>query len=1073
MAENREKLLAALRSRTGGYAVLDPSALAEAEALFAATTRVHDLPETCHAAGTLHWRRARSLADERAAHEVDVAVLLFMMVHRSGSPLPLPEPIASSLAEDLADPPGDLTWMRFLEVLETWLSNGADPYRLRLAVHVGRNAARSTPAGHPARSVHLIFLANALRCLFEHSGDLASLDEATEIGQRGAAEAWTDEDRAAFLAGLATSLRVRYEHTGDVSALHRSAETSRWVLRIIPDDHPRRFVVLMELSLALRTLYHRTDDPALLDESCALGAAAIEAFSADSPPPAEMLTNHSSALRALFERTGRQKVLGEAIAVARRAAGRALPRTPVQVACRYNLAGLLREQFEHTGDLPALDEAITLARAVVDVTGPLHPDAPLYRSALTAWLVDRFQRTGDPATLDEAIALGRTALEAVSEEHPLWTQSATNLAVALKAKADHIGDAGLLGEAIALHRRSARNAHGRFRAGAATVLANALLASYELTGDTAALREAIGQGRTALAALSADDPARAICAVNLSHALHELAGATGEDHAAQEAVGLLEEVAGQEQARTAVRIDAARGWGRLAVRRGETEGAARGLAAAVELLPRLAARGLSRSDATRWLAEYARLAGDAAALAVATGRPERAVELLEMGRGVLLAQALDSRTDLTELRERDAALADRFAYLATRLDADETGGPSDSPDLRRELAGELAELTERIRSLPGLDRFLLPPDLTRLRAEARGGPVVMVNVSDHRCDALILTASGVQVQELPALSTRAVHERLAVMRDALACRSSRSEPERERAERAMHATLAWLWDAVAGPVLDRLGLTGAPDGDRRLWWVPCGPMAYFPLHAAGHHQDPPGPGRRTVMDRVTSSYTTTVRALAHARARQAERPGARRPRVLVVAMPETPGATPLPGARVEYSRLSRLFPGLDGLVGRDATRDAVLSRLPGSAWAHFACHAAADPADPSGSHLLVHDHAGRPLDVVEVSRLRLRDAELAYLSACNTAVTAPELADECVHVVTAFQLAGFSHVVGTLWEIGDAVAAQFAGTVYEGLVAAGSDPAHAARCLHRATRALRDRHPDRPTLWASHVHMGA
>ncbi|GII87240.1 CHAT domain-containing protein [Sphaerisporangium siamense] len=1060
--------------------MLDPSALAEAEALFAATTQVYDLPATCHAAGTLHWRRAQSLADERAAREVDIAVPLFMMVHRSGSALPPPEPLAPTLAAIPQVLPGEpLTWMHFLEVLETWLTSGADPYRLRLAVHVGRNAARSTPAGHPMRIGHLIFLSNALRCLFEQSGDLASLDEAIEIGEQGAAEARTDEDRAAFLSGLATSLRVRYEHTGDVPALHRSVETGRWALRVVPHGHPQRYVPLMELSLALRALYDRTDDPALLEELCVLGAAAIEALPPELPPSAVMLTNHGSALRARFERTGRQDVLGEAIAVARRAAAQAPPRTPLQVACRYNLAGLLREQFEHTGDLRALNEAVVLADVVVDATPPVHPDAPLYRSSLAAWLVARFQRSGDLGTLDEAIALGRTAVETLSEDHPLWTQSATNLAVALTAMAGRTGDAGLLDETIALHRRSARNASGRFLAGAVTGLANALLASYELTGDTAALREAIAQGRTALAALSGDDPTRAICAVNLSRALDELTEATGDDRAAEEALGLLEAAAGQERARTSVRVEAARGWGRLAAGRGETERAARGLAAAVELLPRLAARGLSRSDATHWMAEYARLAGDAAALAVETGRPERAVELLEAGRGVLLSQALDARTDLTELRERDAALADRFAYLVTRLDADETGDPSDSPDLRRELAGELAELIERVRSLPGLDRFLLPPDLARLRAEASDGPVVMVNVSDHRCDALILTSSGVQVQELPGLSTRAVHERLAVMREALALRSG-AEPERERAERAMHATLAWLWDAVAGPVLDRLGLTGAADeltdaagGERRLWWVPCGPMAYFPLHAAGHHEDPPGPGRRTVMDRVVSSYTTTVRALAHARARRAERPGPRRPRVLAVAMPETPGAAPLPGARVEYSRLSRLFPGLDGLVGPDATRDAVLSRLPRSAWAHFACHAAADPADPSGSHLLVHDHAGRPLDVVEVSRLRLRDAEFAYLSACDTAVTAPELADECVHVVSAFQLAGFSHVVGTLWEIGDAAAAQLAVKVYEDLVAAGSDPAHAARCLHRATRALRDRHPGMPTLWASHVHMGA
>ncbi|MYX40196.1 hypothetical protein GTW59_03695, partial [Streptomyces sp. SID89] len=66
------------------------------------------------------------------------------------------------------------------------------------------------------------------------------------------------------------------------------------------------------------------------------------------------------------------------------------------------------------------------------------------------------------------------------------------------------------------------------------------------------------------------------------------------------------------------------------------------------------------------------------------------------------------------------------------------------------------------------------------------------------------------------------------------------------------------------PVLERLGLLDAPAGEEwpRLWWSPGGALAALPLHAAGHHD-----GRRSVLDRVVSSYTPTVRALAYARAR--------------------------------------------------------------------------------------------------------------------------------------------------------------------------------------------------------------
>ena len=45
------------------------------------------------------------------------------------------------------------------------------------------------------------------------------------------------------------------------------------------------------------------------------------------------------------------------------------------------------------------------------------------------------------------------------------------------------------------------------------------------------------------------------------------------------------------------------------------------------------------------------------------------------------------------------------------------------------------------------------------------------------------------------------------------------------------------------------------------------PLSFLPLHAAGYNQEPPGLDgrRRTVMDRVISSYTPTVRGLGYAR----------------------------------------------------------------------------------------------------------------------------------------------------------------------------------------------------------------
>ncbi|MER5540630.1 CHAT domain-containing protein [Streptomyces mirabilis] len=195
-------------------------------------------------------------------------------------------------------------------------------------------------------------------------------------------------------------------------------------------------------------------------------------------------------------------------------------------------------------------------------------------------------------------------------------------------------------------------------------------------------------------------------------------------------------------------------------------------------------------------------------------------------------------------------------------------------------------------------------------------------------------------------------------------------------------------------MLNELGYDGVPaveDGDcdegwPRVWWAPGGPLGLLPLHAAGYHTDSADdPHRRTVMDRIVSSYTPTVRSLRYARERTLS-PAA--VRSLIVAMPTTPG-------------------------------------LP--------------------------NHG----------RLRFVEA---------------------VHLTSAFQLTGFPHVIGTLWEVDDQIAVTIADLFYAALQTDfGLDPARAAHALHKAVRRVRDGHGlpapfDRrraPLLWAAYLHAGA
>lgn len=82
----------------------------------------------------------------------------------------------------------------------------------------------------------------------------------------------------------------------------------------------------------------------------------------------------------------------------------------------------------------------------------------------------------------------------------------------------------------------------------------------------------------------------------------------------------------------------------------------------------LSPRHLLRDDQELRLAETTGLGAEAAACAVRCGEPGLAVRLLDQARGVLLAQAFDANSDLTELARKEPELAARLVRLRDGLD---------------------------------------------------------------------------------------------------------------------------------------------------------------------------------------------------------------------------------------------------------------------------------------------------------------------------------------------------------------------------------------------------------------------
>ena len=126
---------------------------------------------------------------------------------------------------------------------------------------------------------------------------------------------------------------------------------------------------------------------------------------------------------------------------------------------------------------------------------------------------------------------------------------------------------------------------------------------------------------------------------------------------------------------------------------------------------------------------------------------------------------------------------------------------------------------------------------------------------------------------------------------------------------------------------------------------------------------------------------------------------------------------------------------------------------------HFAGHGYTDNDNPLKSYLLLEGGKSNALTVADFLDLNLRERSpfFAYLSACGTGrIKGEKFIDENIHLISACQLAGYRHVIGTLWEVKDEICVDMARITYEGIRDRGMTDESVAWGLHKAARELRD-----------------
>ncbi len=164
----------------------------------------------------------------------------------------------------------------------------------------------------------------------------------------------------------------------------------------------------------------------------------------------------------------------------------------------------------------------------------------------------------------------------------------------------------------------------------------------------------------------------------------------------------------------------------------------------------------------------------------------------------------------------------------------------------------------------------------------------------------------------------------------------------------------------------------------------------------------------------------------------------------------------------DRSSFAMMF-GRDACIEMPTAADVLRHLNADGVVAHFSCHGSYDALDPMSSGLELEDRLSL--------RAVLQHQEvnwLVNLSACESGI--PDLArsEQMISFPTAFLLAGASHVIGTLWSVGNVAATTYNERFYEEVLA-GMPPAAAHRDAVLRVREMRSH----ALWWAAFTHYGS
>lgn len=641
--------------------------------------------------------------------------------------------------------------------------------------------------------------------------------------------------KAGFLSNLGGSHARRFESLGELADLEASVVHSQQAVALTKDGNPNKPVYLNSLGLSYQCRFERLGRLADIEASIALTQQAVGLTNPSKPA---RLNTLGEAYTCRFERLGELADIDASLVHLRRAVELTPNGNPTKAVILNNLGNSHIRRFEHLGELADLQESLVCNQKAVEFTEDGSPRQVMNLNSLGWAHIRRFERLGELVDIEASLAYHQRVVELTKDESPFKAAYLNNLGNAYKCRFDLLGELADTGASLAHTQRA-----------------------LVLTED--------------------GSPTKAVYSYNIGSIYMQRFQATGIAEDLEMAINSFKFAAQIPTAYPSYALIAARRWGDIAHKNGNLTCALEGYRLASEILPKVVWIGLSQTSRHAILSKEQSegIACSSAACAIDLGEFETAVELLDSGRSYYWQQSSALRQDLEGVRDVNADLASALENIGQLLEKRSGEGlrfntmdaiPSTTENIgrqRRDLAKSWEDTLGKIRLLPGFGDFLRPSPFHTLRRAASAGQVVIINVSSHRADALIVDAwqplqhiplLNIDLNTITLLSNRVTRKRPPA--------NGSAAEDGYYVSRHLVPVLRRVWNDIVVPIFQLLGIPLTFDQSqglqqRRIWWYLTGPLTFIPIHAAGPYE---GPDSVDVSQLVISSYTTTLVSLVEA-----------------------------------------------------------------------------------------------------------------------------------------------------------------------------------------------------------------